>query len=296
MAETVRAIIPKPYMRDRKTATLSPMMDRPAANASKPRQPMVGAPLQVKGVPIGPVPQQMGDYAQEGEPHQKYWQILKTNVVFPPQPAVMVPPTQIPSEVVLYNNHLARAICECMACTVIQTKRPHWIEPPSESLVVDQSTTSLGILLPGGLPGPFTEVLRFIVPDRWYMVLEKIGNALEDDVAFQNVEWRIQINDRSHPIQQYLGGGVVMGGVFTAQLGDPANPTKMSMPLIAKYGDVVSLQARSRNGANHTAYARMMGWKYPVQTIEMAGEPCRQTGLVPLWVDGVDDPISPNIT
>jgi hypothetical protein len=294
MERPVKAIVPRSVTTDVRRVFASPMMERIAAK-DRPRQPMIGAPMNMMpymGVPPGrammpPPPRHfIGDYAQEGEPHQKYWQILKANVEFPPQMAVIVPPSSIPTEIAIQNNHLARAICECMACTVIQTKRPNWVEPPSESLMVDQTTTADGIPIPAGAPGAWTEVLRIVTPDRWYTVLDKIGNALEDDVAFTNVEWRVQINDRSHPFQQYLGGGIVLGGIFTAQLGDPSSPTKLSMPIMVKYGDIVSVQARSVNNEAHTAYARLVGWKYPVHTIEMAGDPCRPTGMIPLWTDG----------
>jgi hypothetical protein len=275
----------KPYMKDLKGRQASPMMDPPERPRVRPN-PRGGPPIQV-GRPG------LGDYAQEGEPHQRYWQVLKHNIAMPPQMAVIQPPVPVPTEVKISNQDLARAICECMACTVIQTKSPNWVEPPSSALMIDQSTTADGIPIPAGAPGAFTEVLRVVAPDRWYLVLSHFGNALEDDVAFQNVDWQIRINDRALPFQQYLGGGTILGGIFSAQLGHPENPTKLAMPIIAKYGDVVRLFARSNNGAPHTAFARFMGWMYPISMIDGAGDACSPTGMIPLWTDGGSGTVVP---
>lgn len=277
----------KPVTRDMIVPQASPMMAPPGRTIVK-RNPRGGAPIIEH---LG----DMGDYAQQGEPHQNYWTILEKNMRMPPQRPVITPPIPMDPGQNMANNALAKAICECMACTVIQTKAPNWVEPPSSALMLDQSTPADGIPIPAGAPGAFTEVLRLTAPDRWYMVLSHFGNALEDDVAFTGVDWQIRINDRAMPFQQYIGGGSVIGGTFTAQLGDPSEPTKLAMPIIAKYGDVVRLLARSTNNVQHHAFARFMGWSYPISTIDGAGDPCSPTGMIPLWMAGVD-PVIPQIT
>lgn len=243
------------------------------------KNPMGGAPIFTNNPGFG-------DYAQTGEPHQKYWQVLNHNIVMPPQMAVIQPPAEIPTDIRINNQDLARAICECMACTTIQTKAPNWVEPPSSALMIDQSTDSAGITLPAGSPGAFTEVLRMVAPDRWYMIISNFGNAVEDDTQFPNVDWQIRINDRALPFQQYAGGGSVIGGIFNAQLGDPATPTKLAMPIIAKYGDVIRVLARSADNHDHLAFARFTGWTYPLANIDGTGDACSPTGLIPLWTDG----------
>jgi hypothetical protein len=279
-----RKIIPRMVTKDMVRPQASPMFAPPARMKVR-RNPNGGAPI-FEGV---------GDYAQQGEPHQNYWQILDKNMRMPPQRPVIIPPVPMDPGQTMNNNALAKAICECMACTVIQTKAPNWVEPPSSALMVDQSTTADGIPIPAGAPGAFTEVLRITVPDRWYLVISNFGNALEDDVAFQNVDWQIRINDRAMPFAQYLGGGSILGGIFSAQLGEPQNPTKLAMPIIAKYGDTVITLARSNNGAAHNAFARMMGWMYPISMIDGAGDPCSPTGMIPLWQGGAT-PVAPIIT
>lgn len=279
----------RPLVKDVPGSSMSPMV-APPERVRVTKNPMGGAPIFHGSKGGG-----MGDYAQEGEQHQRYWQVLQHNMPMPPQMPVISPPVPLDTQTVLNNQDLAKAICECMACTVIQTKAPNWVEPPSYALMVDQSTTADGITLPAGAPGAFTEVLRLQPPDRWYMVVSHFGNALEDDVAFQNVDWQIRINDRAMSFQQYLGAGAVLGGIFSAQLGDPVTPTRLAMPVIAKYGDVVRVMARSNNGAPHTAYARVMGWTYPIQNIDGAGDACQPTGMIPLWTDGTI-PVIPIIT
>lgn len=282
-----RKIPPRPVTKDLIRHQALPMMAPPSRTKVRPN-PRGGAPIITQ---MG----NMDDYAQQGEPHQKYWNVLEKNMRMPPQRPVITPPVDMPSDKVLDNNHLAKAICECLACTVIQTKAPNWVEPPSSSLMVDQSTPADGIPIPGGAPGAFTEVLRVVAPDRWYLVISHFGNNLESLAAFLGVDWQIRINDRAMPFAQYIGGGSVIGGTFTAQLGHPEDPTRLAMPVIAKYGDVVILLARSTDGAAHTAFARFMGWMYPIPMIDGAGDPCSPTGMIPLWMAGVD-PVAPTIT
>lgn len=249
--------------------------------------PMIAPPgrPRVRRAPGSGAPIFFGDYAQQGEPHQKHWEIERPNVVMTPQQAVVTPPVEIPTETLISNQHLAQAISWALSCTMLQTKNPNWMEPPSESLMIDQSTDSSGI--PILAAGNWVEVLNLVVPDRWYMIISHFGNMLEDDAAFLNVDWRIMINDRPMPFQQYMGGGIVIGGLFTAQLGNPANPTRFAMPLIAKYTDIIHVHARSTNGVAHTAYARMMGWTYPVSNLDSRGDACNPTGMVPMWGSAV---------
>lgn len=245
----------------------------------KPQRLMSSKPGQPTHLP-------MGDYAQTGEPHQNYWRVVNHNIAMPPPRPVIQPPVAMPMEEVDRAKLLSMAICECISCTMLQVKRPNWMEPPSESAMVDQSTTSDGITIPAGAPGAWTELIRLSTPDRWYGIFNRFGNALEDDLAFTNVDWRILINDRPLGFSQYLGAGVVSAGIFNAQLGDPANPTTLEMPIITKYGDVLSVQARSVNAAAHTGYARVMGWMYHVRSIDGAGDACNPTGMVPLMMSG----------
>jgi hypothetical protein len=44
------------------------------------------------------------------------------------------------------------------------------------------------------------------------------------------------------------------------QLGRFVNPTKIASPLILKHNDELKLVARSLDGIDHVAYARIMGW------------------------------------
>lgn len=275
---------PRPDINDDAPKPL-PMIEPPRPMKVR-RHPQTGAPIfQNRGG--------LGDYAQFNEPHQKYWQVQDVNRPMPGMMPVIEPPVEISTQTMIHNQDLARAICECLSCTTIQVKRPNWVEPPSNALMLDQSTTSDGITLTAGAPGAFVEVLRVVVPDRWYAVISHFGNMLEDAAAFANVEWQIRVNDRAMPFTQYTGGGVVVGGIFTAQLGDPANPTKLSMPVIAKYGDSIRLMARSTDGNQHTAYARFMGWLYSVANVDAGGDPCTPNGMIPLWTDGNYAPPNP---
>jgi hypothetical protein len=228
----------------------------------------------------------MGDYAATGNPHNTYWQSLEAVKSFSPPPPVMIPPAQVPSEMVQNVNLMTSALVDAIACTPLLVKKPYWMEPPSDAVMVDQTTIASGIAVPA--TGAWVDILRVVVPDRFYGVICGLGNMLEDEAQFVNVEWQVRINNAPLSFSMFDGTNVVPG-VFRAQLGDPVDPTILRMPVIAKYKDTITLVARSLDAIAHTAYARMTGWMYAVRQIDGIGserEGCQYTGTIPLMSGG----------
>lgn len=229
---------------------------------------------------------QMGDFMQFTEPFQRHWETLPGNVKMPGPAAIAMPPVPLNEQKVVEQQVQANQIAQAMACQVQPVKRGYWVEPPSEAIIVDQSTIASGIAIPAN--GALTTILQVVIPDRFYGVVSQFGHELETDTAFQQVQWQIMVNDSPLPFSYYDGTNVIPGA-FRAQLGKANTPTVLACPIIAKYGDTIYLKAQSVNGAGHTAYARFCGWMYAVKELDGAGsvqESCQYTGVVPLLRSG----------
>lgn len=228
----------------------------------------------------------IGDYAQAAEPFQRYWETMPGNMQMPGPSPITTPPVPMDPVKVADGQLQARQIADAISCQAIFTKRGNWIEPPSDAIMIDQSTIADGISVP--LSGAEVTVLTLTMPDRFYGVIYRFGNELETDVAFQNVQWKIIVNGSPLPFSFY-DGTTVHTGAFRAQLGKANTPVELAMPIILKYNDTVLLTAQALNGAAHTAYARMTGWMYAVKELDGAGsvqETCQYTGVVPLMRGG----------
>lgn len=237
-----------------------PMADKNGKPFRK-RNPSEQTPSLMKG-------KGMGDYAQFGEPFQKHWDVEKPNIEMPPARPVIRPPIKIEERTATEYDYLANRIKQYLSCNLYYVKNPNWVEPPISAHGIDISTNSTGIAIPAGAPGAWVQILVYTVPDRFVGVIKGVGNALEDDAAFPNVEWQFRINDRPLSGFQTLGSAA---STLRIQFGDAANPFTLAMPIVGKYRDVIELRARSIDGNAHTAYARWVGWSYPVRTITNDG-------------------------
>ncbi len=229
---------------------------------------------------------QMGDFMSAPEPYQRHWESMPGNVAMPGPSPITMPPVPLDANKVAEQQLQANQIAQSMACQSQPVKRGNWVEPPSDAIIIDQSTIATGISLPG--TGALTTVLIITIPDRFYGVIQQFGHELETDTAFQQVQWQIFVNDGPMPFSYYDGTNVIPGA-FRAQLGKANTPTVLACPIIAKYGDTITLKAQSVNGAAHTAYARFCGWMYAVKELDGAGsvnEACQYTGVVPLLRSG----------
>lgn len=237
----------------------------------------------------------MGDYASAAEPFQRYWETMPGNLKMPGPTPITTPPVRMDPEVVAKQQLQANQIMEALSCIALFTKRGNWVEPPSDAVMIDQSTIANGISIPAS--GVQVTVLTITIPDRFYGVIKFFGNELETDTAFQNVQWQMTINDSPLPFS-FFDGTSVHTGAFRAQLGHANQPSELAMPIILKYNDTLTLKAQSVDSASHTAYARMTGWMYGVKQLDGAGsvqETCQYTGIVPLMRGGTTGSGSANI-
>jgi hypothetical protein len=131
-------------------------------------------------------------------------------------------------------------------------------------MCIDLYTRTAGVSLPGDYPGPgvVQTVLTFRVPDRTVVVIDRFGNELEDFTAWGNVRWSMMVNRR--PARCY--------GDFDVQLGRFVDPTKLATNIIMKHNDEFALMARSLDGIDHVAYARIMGWAWMPVGITQGGK------------------------
>lgn len=243
-------------------------------------------PRNINKIDLRKMKRGIGDYAQTAEPFQQHWNIMPGNMQMPGPSVVTQPPVPLDAQKVAEQQLQAKQIAQSLSCQSQPVKRGNWLEPPSDAIIIDQSTIASGIPLPG--TGALTTVLQVVVPDRFYAVIAQFGHELETDVAFQEVQWQILVNNNPMSFSYYDGTNVIPGA-FRAQLGKANTPTILACPVIAKYGDTIFLKAQSVNGAAHTAYARFCGWMYAVKSLDGAGsvsEDCQYTGVIPLLRGG----------
>ena len=227
----------------------------------------------------------MGDYSQFGQPNDLTWNTIEHGVVLPPAAPVIVDPKArnplkpetapaedaagyptISEERRLEMEVMTQMLKEKLTCGTWFVKRPLWMEPPITAVCFDESTTAAGATIPAGAPGLFRTLFTHTVPDRFIAVVAGLGNMLENEAAFVGVEWRIRINDKPVGFQSFSNPPdpfPATPGTFRSQLGDPSNPTILPCPIIAKYGDVLTIEARSLDGAAHTTFFRWFGWEFP---------------------------------
>lgn len=113
-----------------------------------------------------------------------------------------------------------------------------------------------------------------IVPDRHIFVMSHFGHMLSDDTDFTRFEWGIEVNRSpryimSYPIQTLAFPWLIPFPSpplrFVSQIGNAAVPTKLPVPIIAKYGDWITIRVRNRAGVSATSniWWRVAGWLYP---------------------------------
>lgn len=175
-------------------------------------------------------------HSQVTEPGSRYWETWRN----PRHPAMWGRPGQMrPVKKSIYTQPMT------------------WLAPPVTAISVDVFTAAAGVALPGAYPGPgaCVDVLSIDVPDRFIVILDRFGNELEDHDSFGDVKFSMQRNET--PIRSY--------GNFDVQLGRFDDPTKFGSPIILKHKDRWRLKAQALGGANHIAFARIIGWAFAVR-------------------------------
>ncbi|MGH8898202.1 MAG: hypothetical protein ACRDZ4_14575 [Egibacteraceae bacterium] len=211
----------------------------------------------------------MGDiHSQVTEPGQRYWEQWRQDRASGIITPVALEPAEIPvpPELAKYAPMIQKWVNQICCCAkqemVYNQPHPH-LAPQVTAITVDVFTGSGGVQLPGAYPGPgaCVPLIQFQVPDRFIVILERFGNELESANAWGDVVFSMQRN--ATPLRSY--------GDFDVQLGRFVDPTRMGSPIILKHKDNFILHAQSKSGQNHTAFSRVMGWAFAVNTITSDG-------------------------
>lgn len=217
-----------------------------------------GAPAE-----MGPSMRGMGDlHDQTSDPGERYYESWPTSRARPGERPVMAPRRAIPEDLKGLYYVMTRAFQEHEARLhrVVQTVQPHThLAPQITAISIDLFTNASGVTLPA--TNAPQVVLTLSVPDRFVVVLERFGNQLEDHTSFPNVRWSMQRNRT--PLRSY--------GNFNNQLGRFVDPTRFASPIVLKQKDEYRLVAQSTDGAEHKAFARLMGWAFATKTITSEG-------------------------
>lgn len=274
-------------------ARLGVLAPRPPAAGATPRDAVLPPTMPGMVERAGPAsPSHVGDIpGQLQHPGERYWETLGQGRARPDERAVAKrrpphtkcpPPGQppyfaapIPAELepyrALIENCLAPVVDQVMKetvertremlrCRTIFTQPTTWLAPPITALTFDLFTAAAGVTLTAGAAAP-TTILTTQVPDRFVVVLQRFANELEAPGAFADVRWSNQRNRA--PLRSY--------GNFDVQLGVFTDPTRFSAPLILNGKEEYRLIARNTGAADHTAFARLMGWAFAVRSTSADG-------------------------
>jgi len=145
-------------------------------------------------------------------------------------------------------------------CGTYFVKRPNWIEPPITATNLDKRNETF-VTIPATASGdPTTQILHFVIPDRYVASMLKFGHELSDPAQFGTVRWQIRINNR--PVENYAD--------FRQQIGMYVDPTELPVPIRLKHQDVVEVLA-GVTGAAAGAIVRFMGFMFPARSVSDDG-------------------------
>lgn len=177
-----------------------------------------------------------------------------------------------------------------LQCGTYFTQDTTWNKPPITARSVDVGTPASGIPILTAAPGAFTIVLHITVPDRCKTILHSMGTGAESPTAFEDLEWRLQVNERFLPFGDITAfdpppasllrpGALVMPALapttadaWTFQFGRPESPTPLAMPVVGMHRDTIILSARAKTPVfTHKAFARWQLWTVPLKTVTQDG-------------------------
>jgi hypothetical protein len=147
---------------------------------------------------------------------------------------------------------LSRGIEQTFRNFQLTGRRPSHIDPPFSATAIDEFPRLGNVVI--GLAA--VTVASFTMPRGHFRgVISSIGQALESEAAFADVNWIILRN----------GAPVGPWGTFRQHAFQFSPPTHLCSPIHLRGGDTVSIQAASVAAPPHNAGARLCGWFYPVR-------------------------------
>lgn len=202
----------------------------------------------------------VGDYARSpGDRYQHYWDTMTQGRVMPPQRPVVLPPDKqpVPPDEADRIRAIAQVAKEVLTCGLYYVKNPNWVQPPITATTIDLRTersVAVGV--------PDTVIITRTIPDRFVGTLVGFGHALDNPAGFGGgVTWNIRVN----------GGNQFDYTEFEQQIGTFVNPTLFPTPIRVKYRDVIEVTARQGGFGAVGAFARLLGWMWPVKDITNDG-------------------------
>jgi len=138
-----------------------------------------------------------------------------------------------------------------------QVIRPEWLDPPKDAKFVDIRTDP-GVVLAAASVNVL--LCGFQIPDRYVGIFWRFGQALSSPALFGTVTWTLQVNDA--PEQFY--------NMFSVQTGEFVRPTRFEAPIKVKYNDIIQVTASNPGLVPVVAFARLMGWVFPVADEEIS--------------------------
>lgn len=137
-------------------------------------------------------------------------------------------------------------------------------EPPAHQAPIDPAEQidifpTAAVSIPGGGygGGSFTTVITYNVPDNLQAVFTMAGQAAESAAAYQDIQWRIRIDQKAH--KNYSN--------IRLQLFRLAPPgTVIYIPVSG--GQTIDIQAASLSATTYNVWARLMGWQWPTKYLE----------------------------
>lgn len=202
----------------------------------------------------------LGDIQQKDvDPQEQFYDIARQGVRLPPKRDIVSMPGKEKDPV--WRNLMD--FWQKLQCGTYFVKGPNWLEPPVTARPLDIRTETC-VTIAGGTSaavGVESTLFTFTIPDRHVGTLLGFGHELVESTEWGNVLWTLKVNEAPQPLYHN----------FRQQIGRFVNPTKFPAPFRVKSQDVIKVTATKFFAASACAFARLIGFYYPVREISQDG-------------------------
>lgn len=199
----------------------------------------------------------IGDIQPKGvDPLEQFYDIERQGVRLPRRPGISVPPGKDP----LWRNLMDLQVK--LQCGTYFTKKPNWLEPPVTAKPLDLSTEEC-VTISGAASGfgALSTLITFTVPDRHVGALLGFGHEIENPAQWGDVFWTLRINKAPLPLYHNI----------RRQIGRFVDPTLFPASFRFTGGDVIEVVANKGGAAAACAFARLIGFYFPVRSMTQDG-------------------------
>jgi len=158
----------------------------------------------------------------------------------------------------LVAQKVAKILIDQGRATEFFVRNPAHLQPTSDGEIYDQDGRDIALPNVGAAGGPYTTICQYTVPPRNMAVIAFIGNDLSNVGAWNNVNWRLRIdNNAVSGYNNRLGQMGAMNAPFSVPNGFIAVATSRS---------IVRLEARNNGfpvgGFGLFGFGRLGGWQW----------------------------------